>query len=277
MIRTRPLTLRLREAQRAFERSCNDLKRARASSSILVTEDDVKALKKADVGIDIEGEKKDKIKNMRMNKKSRSSSISSDPTSPLDFSFHLLAFLLFQTNYYIILPTVFSHVIAFRMPIASGVVLFTAVPIGTGLLNFMPTFMQTTLRKDIVSRFFVAALGNMFYGFAVVSDYLLPGMGIWCALLGRLLIGFSAFGQHKILEASSTNHSKNQWRTHIFDDDRDVNVNFKWRLCYAVMRTLSSATGLMIGMVSIDCVFSIFSPFLPPSLPPLTSHINART
>ena len=90
-------------------------------------------------------------------------------TSPLDFSFHLLAFLVFQTNY----------------------VVFTAVPVGTAMLNFLPSGVQSSLRNDFVSRFFVAALGNALYGFAIVADYLSPGVGFWIALMGRLLIGFS--------------------------------------------------------------------------------------
>jgi len=55
-----------------------------------------------------------------------------------------------------------------------------------------------------------------------------------------------------VLQSSSSmkkSSSQHQWRTHIFDDDRDLSVNFKWRLCFAVMRTLSSATGLMVGMI----------------------------
>ena len=174
-------------------------------------------------------------------------------TSPLDFSFHLLAFLVFQTNYYIILPTVFSHVVAFRMPLESGVALFTAVPVGTAMLNFLPSGVQSSLRNDFVSRFFVAALGNALYGFAIVADYLSPGVGFWVALMGRLLIGFSAFGHNHVLQSSSSHSSKSSsssWRTqHIFDDDRKLSVSYKWRLCFAVIRTLSSATGLMLGMI----------------------------
>ena len=138
LIRTKPLTVRLREAQHAFERSCNDLKRARARSTI------------QDKTI-IETRKKTPVED----KKKRTKEV-----SPLLFSFHLLAFLIFQTNYYIILPTVFSHVVAFRMPLVSGVALFTAIPVGSALLNVLPSAVQSSLRNDFVSRFFVAALGN---------------------------------------------------------------------------------------------------------------------
>ena len=74
LIHTKPLTVRLREAQYAFERSCNDLRRARARSTLqegVITSTPIK-----------EKKKKQSVKE----------------TSPRDFSFHLLAFLVFQTN-----------------------------------------------------------------------------------------------------------------------------------------------------------------------------------
>ena len=93
------------------------------------------------------------------------------------------------------------------------------------------------------------------YGFAIVADYVSPGVGFWVALMGRLLIGFSAFGHNHVLQSSSSHSSKSSsssssWRTQqIFDDDRKLSVNYKWHLCFAIIRTLSSATGLMLGMI----------------------------
>ena len=70
--------------------------------------------------------------------------------------------------------------------------------------------------------------------------------------MGRILIGFSAFGHNQVLLKSSSSYSSSKsqsWRGHIVDDNRALDVNHKWRLCFAVMRTLSSATGLMVGMI----------------------------
>ena len=85
-----------------------------------------------------------------------------------------------------------------------------------------------------------------------MADYLSPGIGFWVALMGRILIGFSAFGHNQVLLKSSSSYSSSKsqsWRGHIVDDNRALDVNHKWRLCFAVMRTLSSATGLMVGMI----------------------------